>query len=180
MSFKWRGWRVSRPRVLAGAAVTAAVAIALAGLVFSQARSAGRRQVATAPTTTALPALPLLVEPSTTATTIADPSGTEPPIPATPTPPPGVPVLTSNSIFAPIFYRLHLSVPVVFVTIDDGWVRDPRVNGERSHHVRVPRQPAAFTHHVDIDHDRPASIATAVDVEGLESVGSSAEISCWW
>jgi len=37
------------------------------------------------------------------------------------------PVAVQGGLMAPVFYRVPTSQPVVFVTIDDGWVRDPRV-----------------------------------------------------
>ena len=65
--------------------------------------------------------------PDSSTTTSVVPDIVEPWVPATPSPPPATPVLTANGSSDPVFYRLHISAPVVFVTIDDGWVRDPRV-----------------------------------------------------
>ena len=48
-------------------------------------------------------------------------------MPVTPSPPRATPILTSGGPSDPVYYRLHISAPVVFVTIDDGWVRDPRI-----------------------------------------------------
>ena len=45
----------------------------------------------------------------------------------TPTEPAPEPVGVQGGLMAPVFYRVPTSQPVVFVTIDDGWVRDPRV-----------------------------------------------------
>jgi peptidoglycan/xylan/chitin deacetylase (PgdA/CDA1 family) len=130
MSFNWRVWRWDRPRVLAVASAATLVAGAGAGLVIAQPASQRHRAVTSVPSTTFGPSgWPAFADPSTTDTTdttIAEPIETEPSVPATPSPPPATPVLTSNST-APVIYRLRLSAPVVFVTIDDGWVRDPRI-----------------------------------------------------
>jgi peptidoglycan/xylan/chitin deacetylase (PgdA/CDA1 family) len=37
------------------------------------------------------------------------------------------PVVVPRGRLAPVYYRVPTSQPVVFLTIDDGWVRDPRL-----------------------------------------------------
>lgn len=128
MSFMGRFSRLARPRVATAIAGAAAAAILLAALVVAVPGSPRRKAVTVAPSTTT-PTLPFFVGPSTTTPPLAQPTDTEPSVPATPTAPAATPLLTSNAAAAPVFYRLHLSSPVVFVTIDDGWVRDPRVIG---------------------------------------------------
>ena len=128
MSFMGRLSRLARPRVVTAIAGASAAAIVIAALVVVLPGSPRRKAVTVAPSTTT-PTLPFFVVPSTTAPALAEPTDTEPSIPVTPTPPAATPLLTSNAVSAPVFYRLHLSAPVVFVTIDDGWVRDPRVIG---------------------------------------------------
>jgi peptidoglycan/xylan/chitin deacetylase (PgdA/CDA1 family) len=128
MGFKGRLSRLARPRVLSAAAAAAAVAVAVATVVFAQPGSQRRGALTVDPSTTTAPsAMPSWADPSTTDTTFAEPADTEPLVAPTTGAPEPTPILISNSIAAPVFYRLHLSSPVVFVTIDDGWVQDPRV-----------------------------------------------------
>ena len=89
------------------------------------ARGLSERGTAPAPSISLTPQPPLASISSTTTPVVPD--VVEPWLPATPSPPPATPVLTVNGSSDPVFYRLHISAPVVFVTIDDGWVRDPRV-----------------------------------------------------
>ena len=61
---------------------------------------------------------------ATLGSSVSGPGNTEPPLPPAPEPTPLAPVQGPS---APVLYRIPTSAPVVFVTIDDGWVRDPRV-----------------------------------------------------
>ena len=60
----------------------------------------------------------------TTSTSVPAPLPTEPALPPAPGPD-AVPV--SVGPLAPVFNRIATAQPVVFITIDDGWVRDNRV-----------------------------------------------------
>ena len=126
--------RSGRSKVVVSLAAASVIAVTVTGVVLSQQGGQRRRATVIAPNTTSPPeTVPLFIEPlpteitSTTATTVAAPADTEPSVPATPTPPTATPVLAANGPAAPVFYRLRISAPVVFVTIDDGWVRDARI-----------------------------------------------------
>lgn len=138
MTSKRSPLRWGRSKALVVVAATSAIAVTVTGLMLSQSQSSGPRRRATiiAPKAAAPKTVPLFIESlptdststtATTATTVAAGAETEPSIPATPTPPAATPVLAANGPAAPVFYRLRISAPVVFVTIDDGWVRDPRI-----------------------------------------------------
>lgn len=123
------GSRWARP------ATVAVVLLAVSGLIGALvAQTGGGRPSANlSDRATTLPVSASLAPPlsdaplATTTTTPILPVASEPWLPATPSPPPAAPILTSKSGSDPVFYRLHISAPVVFVTVDDGWVRDPRV-----------------------------------------------------
>ena len=108
------------------------VLVALAGSIGAVVAQPGGQRGAgvlsergTAPAPSISPTAP--PAPDSSATTRVVPDNVEPWVPATPSPPPATPILTGNGSSDPVFYRLHISAPVVFVTVDDGWVRDPRV-----------------------------------------------------
>ena len=111
-------------------ATVGSILLASAGIIGAiVAQPGGQRGVlpesgtAPAPSVSSTSSPSLALGPSTTTPIIP----VEPWVPATPSPPSPTPILTANGSSDPVFYRLHIPGPVVFVTIDDGWVRDPRV-----------------------------------------------------
>ena len=78
---------------------------------------------ADAPTPDPMPAITPSEEPTPTAAAPSSGHGEEPPLP--PAPPVQAQPLPPG-VDAPVLTRLHTDQPVVFVTIDDGWTRDPR------------------------------------------------------
>jgi peptidoglycan/xylan/chitin deacetylase (PgdA/CDA1 family) len=55
-----------------------------------------------------------------------------------PPPPVPTPVKIPGGALAPVIYRVPTTQPVVFLTIDDGWVRDPQViRFIQDHHLPV-------------------------------------------
>jgi len=114
------------------AALVAAVALAGAGTATGVALSrggghprlsplaavSGRATKAPVPPTAGSSAQPATAGPSRTAET-------EPAL--APPPPPDLSPTAPSGPFARLLYRVPTAEPVVFVTIDDGWFRDPRV-----------------------------------------------------